>query len=1024
MMTTTTTSTSISPAEAEPLAYQVEEEDIPYEEEVLRNPYSLRSWWRYLTFKGHSSAATSFSTGNTPEDDDQDRESGDHRGGAGKRRGALSEKERLREARYRLYRRALRLLPGSYKLWSHYLRERRAALRSPSYWLGSNASNGAEAASTATNNTTGPTATTTGQKLGLSCISTSRAHQSVSRCFEQALVTMHKMPRIWEEYLEHLCETPNISKIRRTFDRALQSLPVTQHERIWKPYTAWAERLDLPETALRVWRRYLKLDPAKGEPFVAYLLSVECYDEAAKQMVRLVDDPDFESAEGKSRHQLWLQLCKLCAEHPTHIRSIRAEAVIRAGILKFTDQVAELWTSLAAYYTRLGHFEKARDIFEEALASVKTVRDFSSVWDAYTHFSETILTADMEAQDDEDADLTPEDELDFEMRMAGFERLLERRPLLLNAVLLRQNPHNVAEWHTRVSVLEEQGDFRQVVETYKEALRTVDPFLVPGVRFHQHSSRTVKPGPHSLWIGFARFYDRHGMLAAARKVYARASLARYASLPQLAAVWADRIECELGHRHYRRALSLLHAALEVPAQFEKLPQLTAAASAHAASSSSSAAARPGATTNERNNRRKHQQQAPKQQQNLQSQLFRSTRLWHLLADLEESVGSFDSTCAVYEQMLDLKVATPQTVLNYAHYLEEQRHYEQSFRAYERGVSLFQWPYVGEIWRHYLHRFAQRYGGSKLERSRDLFEQCLESAPPEHCRLVYLMYAELEEQHGLARHALAIYDRACRHVAEEDQPQMYQLYVGRATALFGVGRTREIFEQAIARLRHDQVADICVQFATLETKLGEIDRARSILAHGAQYCDPTHRMDYWKNWHQFEVQHGNEETFAEMLRLRRSVQAQYSSQINLVKAARSGSSAGDLIDTGINKRKRTTTDQMEALDSQAEATNASAAARGDGQLKATEGVVIAHNSEDMELDEDSDDSDNDDDTEARAQDPSASESSADVEQVNVPAAVFGALADKAQSLAQQQQESSESTASLGALARLQKRGRVE
>jgi pentatricopeptide repeat protein len=67
--------------------------------------------------------------------------------------------------------------------------------------------------------------------------------------------------------------------------------------------------------------------------------------------------------------------------------------------------VAELWTSLAAYYTRLGHFEKARDIFEEALAAVKTIRDFSSVWDAYTHFSETILTADMEAQDDKEQEL-------------------------------------------------------------------------------------------------------------------------------------------------------------------------------------------------------------------------------------------------------------------------------------------------------------------------------------------------------------------------------------------------------------------------------------------------------------------------------------------------------------------------------------------------------------------------------------------------------------------------------------------
>ena len=31
---------------------------------------------------------------------------------------------------------------------------------------------------------------------------------------------------------------------------------------------------------------------------------------------------------------------------------------------------------------------------------------------------------------------------------------MERRPLLLNSVLLRQNPHNVVEWQKRVTLLE------------------------------------------------------------------------------------------------------------------------------------------------------------------------------------------------------------------------------------------------------------------------------------------------------------------------------------------------------------------------------------------------------------------------------------------------------------------------------------------------------------------------------------------------------------------------------------------
>lgn len=47
-------------------------------------------------------------------------------------------------------------------------------------------------------------------------------------------------------------------------------------------------------------------------------------------------------------------------------------------------QVGRLWTSLADYFIRRGMFERARDVYEEGLTSVITVRDFSLVYDALT----------------------------------------------------------------------------------------------------------------------------------------------------------------------------------------------------------------------------------------------------------------------------------------------------------------------------------------------------------------------------------------------------------------------------------------------------------------------------------------------------------------------------------------------------------------------------------------------------------------------------------------------------------------
>lgn len=51
---------------------------------------------------------------------------------------------------------------------------------------------------------------------------------------------------------------------------------------------------------------------------------------------------------------------------------------------------------------------------------------------------------------------------------------------------------------------------------------------------------------------------------------------------------------------------------------------------------------------------------------------RSSKLWSFYADLEESLGTLESACGVYDKMLELKVATPQIILNYALMLQVGR----------------------------------------------------------------------------------------------------------------------------------------------------------------------------------------------------------------------------------------------------------------------------------------------------------------------------------------------------------------
>lgn len=41
--------------------------------------------------------------------------------------------------------------------------------------------------------------------------------------------------------------------------------------------------------------------------------------------------------------------------------------------------------------------------------------------------------------------------------------------------------------------------------------------------------------------------------------------------------------------------------------------------------------------------------------------------------------------------------------------------------------------MSDIWSTYLTKFIARYGGRKLERARDLFEQALDGCPPKYAK---------------------------------------------------------------------------------------------------------------------------------------------------------------------------------------------------------------------------------------------------------------------------------------------------
>ena len=243
------------------------------------------------------------------------------------------------------------------------------------------------------------------------------------------------------------------------------------------------------------------------------------------------------------------------------------------------------------------------------------------------------------------------------------------------------------------------------------------------------------------------------------------------------------------------------------------------------------------------------------------------------------MGTLEETKNVYERIFELRIATPQTVVNYANLLEENKYFEDCYKVYERGLDLFSYPVAFELWNLYLTKAIERQ--ISIERLRDLFEQAVEGCPPKFAKPLYLMFGALEEERGLARHAMRIYERATRAVSDDDRSEMFNFYITKSASNFGLTSTRPIYERAITALPDREAKDMCIKFAEMERRLGEIDRARAIYGHASQFADPRVDPGFWQKWESFEVQHGNEDTFKEMLRIKRSVQAQFNTDVNFI-----------------------------------------------------------------------------------------------------------------------------------------------
>jgi pre-mRNA-splicing factor SYF1 len=167
----------------------------------------------------------------------------------------------------------------------------------------------------------------------------------------------------------------------------------------------------------------------------------------------------------------------------------------------YPEEAGKVWVKLSDYFIRLGEFERAREVLEEAIESVDNAKDFGIIFSAYVKFSEEMITALANEEIKSHFQVVEEDNVDYEIqtRIERLEKLLKRQPFLLLNISIKNNPHNVQNWLNLINLYVKEGDLELAEGVIERAIATVVP---------EHAEGKLS----EIWVKYTEILQNEGQL--------------------------------------------------------------------------------------------------------------------------------------------------------------------------------------------------------------------------------------------------------------------------------------------------------------------------------------------------------------------------------------------------------------------------------------------------------------------------------------------------------------------------------